>query len=338
LRIKISKLGEGLGLKKVIITCFMLFLFIPYSFAENLSLGIENEIIFNDDKAPIIDANGYALVPLEKTLEAIGAGLEWNHESQTALIKFNEIRLQVAIEQSYLLKNGKRVEMNTIAQKIDDVMYVPIRPIVEALNGDLSWDGKNRVINISFKTDFERRVYELMGLEYNNSYALKESKELIVGNWKPSQYAIFTQYKIHSDYLNSIEFISNEDSYMTYSNYSNFSDGTYDSYRGFIENDRIIVYEEDGTSYYLDNQSQTNHFKLVLTGSNTCKMVDVDTNSDSVNSEYCILGQYKFVDENTLVMKFVFEGEDAVSYGENAEKVTGVIIQKRIVNRLDELN
>ncbi len=41
-------------------------------------------------------------------------------------------------------------------------MYVPIRPIVEALNGNVSWDGKNRVINISFKTDFERRVYELM--------------------------------------------------------------------------------------------------------------------------------------------------------------------------------
>ncbi len=67
-------------------------------------------------------------------------------------------------------------------------------------------------------------------------------------------------------------------------------------------------------------------------------MVDVDTNGESDISEYCILGQYKFVDENTLVMKYIFEGEDAVSYGENAEKVTGVIIQKRIVNELDELN
>ncbi len=64
-----------------------------------------------------------------------------------------------------------------------------------------------------------------------------------------------------------MEFISNEDDYMTYSSYSSFSDGTYDGYRGFMENDRIIVHEEDGTSYYLDNQSQTNHFKLVLTGS-----------------------------------------------------------------------
>ncbi len=55
----------------------------------------------------LINTNGSALVPLETFLEVVGAGLEWNHETQTALIRFNEIRLQVPIEEAYFLKKWK---------------------------------------------------------------------------------------------------------------------------------------------------------------------------------------------------------------------------------------
>ena len=105
---------------------------------------------FNDDIGrPFIDENNRTLVPFKAVLEAFGAEVDWNNENRTAIAKKGDITVEVPIGELYLLKNGEKIETDTVAVIKDGRTYLPIRKVIEAFGSEVQWDAKANTVVIT---------------------------------------------------------------------------------------------------------------------------------------------------------------------------------------------
>ena len=84
--------------------------------------------------APFIDKNSRTQVPLNAAMSAIGAKVSWNGAERVATVEKDGIAVEVPIGQSYILKDGKRIENDTAAMIKDQRTYLPIRVVMEERN------------------------------------------------------------------------------------------------------------------------------------------------------------------------------------------------------------
>ena len=107
-----------------------------------------NEILFPDVK-PFIDQRDRVLVPIRFVSEALGALVDWENESRTAVIKQDndEIRYTVYKPMAYL--NGEMMVMDTYGILKEDRTFVPIRFISELLGCTVVWDENTSTVVIT---------------------------------------------------------------------------------------------------------------------------------------------------------------------------------------------
>ena len=73
-----------------------------------------------------------------------------------AIAEKDGVRVEVPIGQAYLLRNGQRVDLDTVAQIRNTRTFLPIRPVVEAFGAAVTWDGGNRQVLITTGADLVR--------------------------------------------------------------------------------------------------------------------------------------------------------------------------------------
>ncbi|MFA9423515.1 MAG: stalk domain-containing protein [Sedimentibacter sp.] len=110
--------------------------------ANDIIIAIDsNKVEFNDDLGfPFINENNRTLVPFRATLEKYGATVEWNNESRIAIAMKGDVKVEVPIEQNYILKNGEKIETDTAAKIVNGRTFLPIRAVLEAFGSDVEWD------------------------------------------------------------------------------------------------------------------------------------------------------------------------------------------------------
>lgn len=127
-------------------------------FKKEIKIDIDGEIVV-PDSAPVI-IEGRTLCPIRAVAEKLGYMVDWNGETKTAIIKNDELILEIQIGAMEMIKtaivDNARVKPEIIpldvpAEIINDRTYLPLRAIGEALGCEVDWDGATRTVIIKSK-------------------------------------------------------------------------------------------------------------------------------------------------------------------------------------------
>ena len=92
---------------------------------------------------------GRTLVPLRSIFEAMGADVEWDGTTSTAIAKRGNVEVKITIGANEIYKNGKAVPVDVPAMLLNSRTMVPARVIAEAFGADVQWNGNGRIVLIT---------------------------------------------------------------------------------------------------------------------------------------------------------------------------------------------
>jgi len=137
----------GKILKKFVsmLLCFVLcFSMMPVTHAvtTNSYIGviINGRVISFDVEPQII--NGRTFVPMRKIFEEMGAGVDYDEETQTIYVWKDDKDITMQVGSKTISVNGVTSTMNAAPTVIDSRTLVPVRAISECLNASVEWNDK----------------------------------------------------------------------------------------------------------------------------------------------------------------------------------------------------
>ena len=112
--------------------------------------GIEKPIDEeNADTAPKV-INDRTMIPVRSMAENIGASVDWNDETKTAVIDYKNIKIELIVGSKLAKVNGAEKELETEPLVINNRTMFPARFIVETLGGSVSWNNTLKQVSIWF--------------------------------------------------------------------------------------------------------------------------------------------------------------------------------------------
>ncbi len=162
------------------------------------------------DVEPTLE-NGRTLVPMRVIFEALGATVDWDNDTFTAIAVKDDLTIKITIDDMKLYKNDEVIELDVPARLIDGRTLVPARAVSEGMGAKVDWDNENRKVIITTEEAIPEapKKYNFDELSEADSKKLDESYDSI-------RYT-FEQYSLPS-YIFSDEGIKSaikkEDSYL----------------------------------------------------------------------------------------------------------------------------
>lgn len=99
------------------------------------------------DVAPLL-VNGRTMVPLRAIFEKLGATVNWDNNTQTAIADKGDVNVKISIDDTTLYKNGKAITLDVPAQLKGGRTLVPLRAVSEAFDCVVFWNGDTQTIRI----------------------------------------------------------------------------------------------------------------------------------------------------------------------------------------------
>ena len=131
------------------------------AFADDVVINIDStKVEFNEELGfPFVDENDRTQVPFRATLEKYGAKVEWNNEDRIAIATKDEIVVEVPIDESYILKNGEEIPVDTAARIVNGRTYLPIIAVIEAFGSEVEWDAALNTVVITTEPVDAKALY-----------------------------------------------------------------------------------------------------------------------------------------------------------------------------------
>ncbi|MCL2576839.1 MAG: copper amine oxidase N-terminal domain-containing protein [Defluviitaleaceae bacterium] len=101
-----------------------------------------NGTAMQSDAAPFIDSGNRTMIPLRIVAEGLGANVDWNGRTRTVTVSLNGETIQLTIDVPLLDNMGIPVIVNNLT-------FVPVRYVSEALGANVRWDGEAQAVYIS---------------------------------------------------------------------------------------------------------------------------------------------------------------------------------------------
>jgi len=101
----------------------------------------ENGLSYTSDVAPYISDDGRTMVPIRLVAEALGAQVDWDAATRTAIISENGTTLRIVVDQPLPDNMGTAVIRGSRT-------FVPIRYISESLGATVNWDPDTMTVEI----------------------------------------------------------------------------------------------------------------------------------------------------------------------------------------------
>lgn len=145
----------------VMVTLFALGSFSLNAFAERhvgetLLLKNNVTIVINEEtvslKNPILYKRGTLLLPMRAFYELIGADVIWNNKNETAKAIKSGNTVSLTINSITAKLNGKSKKMNVAPLLYKNSVYVPLRFVVESLDGKVIWYKDEQKVAITIDT------------------------------------------------------------------------------------------------------------------------------------------------------------------------------------------
>ncbi len=109
--------------------------------------GTEAEIDPGRGIAPIVQG-GRTLVPIRAIIEAMGGTVNWDEETQTALLEYNSDIIALTIVSTTAYLNDKVNTLDVAPVVINDRTMLPIRFIAESFKFDVDWIEETQTVTI----------------------------------------------------------------------------------------------------------------------------------------------------------------------------------------------
>ena len=109
-----------------------------------------NNKILGFDTPPVIES-GRTLVPLRFIFETMGADVDWDGSTQTAIVTGNNTSVKFSIDNVTATVDGTAKTMDVPARLINDKTLVPLRFLSEELGFNVEWNETERLVTIEKK-------------------------------------------------------------------------------------------------------------------------------------------------------------------------------------------
>ncbi len=120
-----------------------------------LRVVVDGEKINFPDAQPFIDSNSRTQVPVRFISDALGATTTWDGSTKTVTIVKGAKTVKITINKTEMYVNGEMKMQDTAPIIVDSRTFVPLRFVSEALEANVTWDGKIRTVYISQKSGIE---------------------------------------------------------------------------------------------------------------------------------------------------------------------------------------
>ena len=100
------------------------------------------------DQPPVL-IEDRVLVPVRAIFEALGAEVQWNDDTQTAIAVKGGTTVQITIDNNAMLVNGEVKLLDVPAQLMNNRTLVPLRAVSEAFACNVAWNDGNQTAMIT---------------------------------------------------------------------------------------------------------------------------------------------------------------------------------------------
>jgi len=121
-------------------------------YANEITVTINALPLESTGQAPTI-VDGHAFVPIRPVFEAIGFDVEWEADTDTAVMRRDGLTIRVSLGSYVFNACGSDYPLEVPAQNIGGSTMMPARAVLERAGYDLHWDGETRTLTIE-ATDF----------------------------------------------------------------------------------------------------------------------------------------------------------------------------------------
>jgi len=129
-------------------TLAFMFMLSTISYAADVSIDGTNVEFCGHTGFPFIDSNNRTQVPLRIIMESLGADVDWLQDTKTVVIEKDDVKVEVPIGKSYIIKNGQQITNDTDAVIRGDRTYIPIRAVLEAFGTQVGWTSETQTVTI----------------------------------------------------------------------------------------------------------------------------------------------------------------------------------------------
>ncbi|WP_019228961.1 glycosyl hydrolase family 18 protein [Sedimentibacter sp. B4] len=98
---------------------------------------------------PYINSDNRTMIPLRKTIEAIGAEVSFNQAEQTVTAIKNETTVTIPIGENYISVNGEKTLTDTCAEIISNRTYIPLRAVLTAFGRNVEYHQNSQTVIIN---------------------------------------------------------------------------------------------------------------------------------------------------------------------------------------------
>lgn len=126
---------------------------------NSINISIDGNYIKFDVQPQII--NGRTLVPMRKIFEELGATVDWDDSTQTAIGTKENTVVKFTINDYTMYKNESANTLDVPAQLIDGRTLIPLRAVSEAFGCQVGWDGNDSIVSIIDDSDNYTMLYAL---------------------------------------------------------------------------------------------------------------------------------------------------------------------------------
>lgn len=117
---------------------------------------------------PIINRDERTFYPMRELLESLGATVEWNGATKTAIGTLRDKRVEFDIGSDTYRVNGISHKMDTKAFIEGEKTYIPIRYACEGLGFAVKWDETTKTIAIGESVDVSNNGEKVMPMEVHD--------------------------------------------------------------------------------------------------------------------------------------------------------------------------
>ena len=111
-----------------------------------INVIVDGNYINFDTKPQFV--NGRTMVPMRRIFEELGASVQWDNATWTAIAKKDGVEIRFTIDDYTMYKNGSPNTLDVPAQLINGRTLVPLRAVSEAFGCDVGWDGGDNIVSI----------------------------------------------------------------------------------------------------------------------------------------------------------------------------------------------
>ncbi len=185
---------------------------------DNPLMQINGEDINIDENgtSPII-VDGSTLVPIRAVAEALGGAVEWDNDTRNVTITKDAKVIKLVIDEINARVDESNVTLDAAPVIINGRTMLPLRFVAENLGAEVEWNGENRKITITSKSENNINATEATTEDFSSELttkSLSDNKTLIVYFTLPETDGVDTvagasRVVVDGELYGNIEFMAN---------------------------------------------------------------------------------------------------------------------------------